>query len=63
MTKKIGEVKFVMRTTRELASKLDYIAAYYDRSRNSEINQAVKRYILAFEEEHGKIVLIPGDDN
>ncbi len=49
------ELSFTLRIHKDLAKKLDYIASYNDRSRNSEINQAIKRHILAFEKSVGKI--------
>lgn len=39
----------------ESVEKLDYIAGAYDRSRNNVINQAIRAYILQYEEQHGKI--------
>ena len=41
--------------TPEGVAKLDYIAGAHDRSRNSEINQAIRQYIAAYEKENGKI--------
>lgn len=53
--KKADELAFTLRVYREGVEKLDYIASANGRSRNSEINQAIKRYIASFEVEQGKI--------
>lgn len=50
-------LKFTMVMDRELARKLDYIAAYYGRSRIKEIVWACKIYVEQFEKEHEKIEL------
>ncbi len=55
MKKKVEQLTFTLRVYREGVEKLDYIADFNGRSRNSEINQAIKRYILEFERENGKI--------
>lgn len=57
MKKKVEQMTFTLRVYREGVEKLDYIADFNGRSRNSEINQAIKRYILQFERENGKIEL------
>ena len=41
--------------------KLDYIAGANGRSRNSEINQAIKQYIARYERENGPIERAEGD--
>lgn len=53
--KKSDEFAFTLRVYRECVRKLDYIAGSNDRSRNSEINQAIKQYIAQYEREHGEI--------
>lgn len=53
--KKTDEIAFTLRVNRESVEKLDYIAEANGRSRNSEINQAIKQHILRFEKEQGKI--------
>jgi predicted transcriptional regulator len=53
--KKTDELAFTLRVYRESVQKLDYIATANDRSRNSEINQAIKQYIARYEQENGKI--------
>ena len=45
--KKLDELAFTLRVYRESVQKLDYIAGANGRSRNSEINQAIKQYIAA----------------
>lgn len=55
MKKKLDQLTFTLRVYRESVEKLDYIAAFNGRSRNSEINQAIKSYIASFERENGKI--------
>ena len=49
------EIKFTLRIEREMAQKLDYIAAYYSRSRSSEINRAARKHIAEFAREFGPI--------
>ena len=53
----MDELAFTARIYREGVQKLDYIASANGRSRNSEMNQAIKQYIARFEKEHGKIEL------
>jgi len=55
--KKLDELAFTLRVYREGVLKLDYIAEANGRSRNSEINQAIKQYICRYEKENGKIEL------
>ena len=52
--RKTDELAFTLRIYREGVAKLDYIAGAH-RSRNSEINQAIRQYIAAYEKENGKI--------
>lgn len=40
---------------------MDYIAGANGRSRNSEINQAIKQYIARYERENGPIERAEGD--
>ncbi|MBD5153114.1 MAG: Arc family DNA-binding protein [Oscillibacter sp.] len=46
---------FTLRVYRDGVAKLDYIASANGRSRNSEINQAIKLYIAQYERTEGKI--------
>ena len=55
MKKKKDELAFTVRIYRESVEKLDYIASAFDRSRNNVINQAIRAYIVQYENEHGKI--------
>lgn len=55
--KKMDEQAFTARIYREGVQKLDYIAEANGRSRNSEINQAIKQYIARYEKENGAIEL------
>lgn len=54
--KKEGEMQFVLRIDKKLVKKLDYIAAYHGRSRNSEILWALRLYANQFEK---KVDAIP----
>lgn len=47
--KKKGEMQFVLRVDEKLIRRIDYIAEYYGRSRNSEIIWALKQYADLFE--------------
>lgn len=51
------ETKFTVRIHKQAAAKLAYIASYYGRSQNRQINWLVKQCIAEFEKEHGKIQL------
>lgn len=55
MRRKKDELAFTLRVYREGVEKLDYIAKANDRSRNSEINQAIRQYISTYEKREGKI--------
>lgn len=55
MRQKKDELAFTLRVYREGVEKLDYIAKANGRSRNSEINQAIRQHILAYEKQEGKI--------
>lgn len=54
---KKDEIKFTVRLNRDVAAKLAYIADYYGRSQNRQINWLVRQCVSAFEKEHGKIEL------
>ncbi len=49
--------KFTVRIHPEIARKLVYVADYYGRSQNRQIDWLCKQCILEFEKEHGKIEL------
>ncbi len=53
--RKADELAFTLRVYREGVEKLDYIASSNGRSRNSEINQAIKQYISQYERTEGRI--------
>lgn len=57
MKAKHDEVKTTIRIYKETMDKLEYIAEYYGRSKNKEIDWAIKQHIFRFEEEYGKIIL------
>lgn len=50
------ETKFTVRIHPETAKKLAYLASYYGRSVNRQIDWLIKQEIAAFEQEHGKII-------
>ncbi len=54
---KKDEVKFTIRLDKEAAAKLAYIADYYGRSQNRQLNWLVRQCVNEFEKEHGKIEL------
>ena len=43
-------MQFVLRVDEKLIRKVDYIAEYYGRSRNSEIIWALRQYVQQFEQ-------------
>ncbi|WP_250277790.1 hypothetical protein [[Clostridium] colinum] len=47
--------RYTLRISKNLLNKLDYIAKYEVRSKNKEIEQLIKKRILEFEKENGKI--------
>lgn len=47
--------KFTLRTDAELLKKFRYVADYNARSANRELEVPMKRHIVEFEKEHGKI--------
>ncbi|MBR2132599.1 MAG: hypothetical protein IJ955_08755 [Oscillospiraceae bacterium] len=49
--------KFTVRIHPDSARKLVYIADYYGRSQNKQIDWLIKQCIIEFEKEHGKIDL------
>lgn len=51
------EAKFTVRMNPETAHKLAYIASYYGRSVNRQIDWLVKQEITSFERQNGKIEL------
>lgn len=57
------EARLSVRLHPETSRKLTYIAEYYGRSVNREIDWLVKQEIKAFETEHGKIELADLEEN
>lgn len=51
------ETKFTVRLHPDIAKKLVYVAKYYGRSQNKQIDWIAKQCIAEFEHEHGKIEL------
>lgn len=49
------EIKFTLRISESMARKLDSIAEYNGRSRSSEINWCLRKYVSEFERENGAI--------
>ena len=47
--------KYTLRIANNLQKKIKHMAEYNSRSRNKEIETAVKRYIMEFERIHGPI--------
>lgn len=50
-------IKFTVRINPDTAKKLVYIADYYGRSQNRQIDWLCKQCVLEFEREHGEIDL------
>lgn len=48
-------VRFTMRIPNEFLKKLGYIASYYGRTKNKELEQIVKARINSFEQKYGEI--------
>ena len=47
--------RFTLRTNAELLDKFGYVAEYYGRTKNKELEQMIKERITAFEKEYGEI--------
>ena len=47
--------RYTLRISKNLHEKITYTANYNGRSKNKEIETAIKRYILDFERLHGEI--------
>ena len=48
-------LRYTLRVDRELFRKFRYVAESEGRSANKEIEQFLKRHVMAFEKEHGEI--------
>ena len=57
MTDKHKNPQYTLRIPSELMYKLRYIAGYYARSMNKEVELLIKRRISAFEKRNGDIPL------
>ena len=49
--------RYTLRIDRTLLNKLGYIAEYEGRTKNKELEQMIKKRIVEFEKENGKIEL------
>ncbi len=49
--------RYTLRVSQNLLDKLGYIAEYEGRTKNKELEQMIKKRIIAFEKENGKIEL------
>ena len=47
--------RYTLRINTNLLNKLGYIAEYEGRTKNKELEQMIKKRIVEFESEHGKI--------
>ena len=57
-----GEIKmkkdnprFTLRVSKELLYKLAYVADFYDRTKNREIERVLKKHVSDFEKQYGVI--------
>ncbi len=50
-----NKLKFTLRIPSELLKKIEFTAKYNSRSKNKEVEVAIKRYIRDFEVLHGNI--------
>lgn len=53
--------RFTLRISYELLDKLGYIAEYYGRTKNKELEQMILSRIRAFESKHGPISIVKED--
>ena len=53
--------RFTLRLSQELLDKLGYIAEYYGRTKNKELEQMILSRIRAFESKHGPISIVKED--
>lgn len=47
--------RYTLRVSKQLLDKFGYIAEYEGRTKNKELEQMIKKRIIDFEKEHGKI--------
>jgi len=53
------ETKFTVRVHPDTSQKLKYIAEYYGRSQNKQLDWLIKQCIIEFEKQNGKIEISP----
>lgn len=51
------KARYTMRIDRDLLEKFGYIAEYEGRTKNRELEQMIKRRVVAFKKEFGEIEL------
>ncbi len=54
--------RFTLRIPKSVLDKIQYTATYNGRSKNREIETAIKRYIRDFENLHGEIIVDEPED-
>ena len=52
---KTTQSKFTLRINNELLKKFHYISEYNARSANNELTILIRKHIVEFEKQHGKI--------
>lgn len=50
-------LRYTLRISKHLMDKFGYIAEYEGRTKNKELEQMIKKRVIEFEKEHGKIEL------
>ena len=50
-------IRYSLRISKHLMDKFGYIAEYEGRTKNKELEQMIKKRVIEFEKEHGKIEL------
>ena len=51
----MNKLRYTLRISNNLQAKISYTANYNGRSKNKEIEYAIKRYLMDFERLHGEI--------
>ncbi len=54
--------RFTLRVSKNLLAKVEYIAEYYGRTKNKEIEQVLKKYVSEYERLYGMPGLVIEDD-
>ena len=52
---KDSRTRFTLRTSAKLLNKFGYVAEYYGRTKNKELERMIKVRVSAFEKKHGEI--------